>query len=63
LEAILRYVVQAFDVDTHYSEEQVNEKLSRFHDDVASLRRELIGFGLMERTSDGKEYWRVENGK
>jgi predicted transcriptional regulator len=63
LEAILRYVVQAFDVDTHYSEEQVNEILSRFHDDVASLRRELIGFGLMERTSDGKEYWRVENGK
>jgi len=62
LEAILRYVVQAFEVDVHYSEKEVNETLSRFHEDVASLRRELIGHGLMERASDGSAYWRVEKG-
>ena len=59
LEAILRYVVQAFELDVQYSEKQVNEKLSRFHDDVASLRRELIGFGLIDREIDGEVYWRT----
>ena len=63
LEAILRYVVKAFEPGVRYSEKQVNEMLSRFHEDVASLRRELIGFGLMGRASDGTEYWRVERRK
>ena len=61
LEAILHYVVQAFDVDVRYNEKQVNEMLSRYHDDVASLRRELIGYGLMQRASDGTEYWRMKS--
>jgi predicted transcriptional regulator len=61
LEAILRYVIQAFEPDILYNEKQVNEQLSRFHDDVATLRRELIGFGLMDREAGGEAYWRVEN--
>jgi hypothetical protein len=60
LEAILRYVVKAFEPDVRYSEKQVNEILSRFHKDTASLRRELVGYGLMERESGGGEYWRTE---
>jgi predicted transcriptional regulator len=58
LEAVLRYVIQAFETEKRYTEKQVNEILSRFYDDTASLRRELIGNGLMKRTSDGGEYWR-----
>ena len=61
LEAILRYVVQAFEMDVHYSEKQVNEILSRFHDDVATLRRELIEYGFMDREDGGGAYWRVES--
>ena len=59
LEAILRYVVRAFDVGKRYSEKQVNEILSRYHEDTATLRRELVGFGLMQREGGGGEYWRV----
>ena len=59
LEAILRYVVKAFDVDKRYSEKRVNEILSKYHEDTATLRRELIGFGLMKREGGGGEYWRV----
>jgi predicted transcriptional regulator len=59
LEAILRYVVQAFDVGKRYSEKQVNEMLARYHDDTATLRRELVGFGLMQREGGGGEYWRL----
>ena len=59
LEAILRYVVKAFDVGQRYSEKQVNVTLARFHDDTATLRRELVGYGLMQREGGGGEYWRV----
>ncbi len=59
LEAILRYVVKAFAVGKRYSEKQVNEMLARYHEDTATLRRELVGFGLMQREGGGGEYWRV----
>ena len=61
LEAILRYVVKSFEPGVRYSEKQVNERLARFYEDTASLRRELVGSGLMERESDGGEYWRTED--
>ncbi len=60
LEAILRYVVKAFDVGKRYSEKQVNEILVRYHEDTATLRRELVGLGLMQREGGGGEYWRIE---
>jgi len=58
LEAVLRYVVKAFEPNVLYSEKQVNEILSRFHADVATLRRELVGYGLMKREGGGGAYWR-----
>jgi predicted transcriptional regulator len=59
LDAILRYVVKAFELDKRYSEKKVNEILIQYHDDTASLRRELVGAGLMKREGGGGEYWRV----
>ena len=61
LEAILRYVVQAFETGKRYSEKQVNEILAGYHEDTATLRRELVGYGLMKREGGGGEYWRTEN--
>jgi predicted transcriptional regulator len=61
LEAILRYVVAGFDLEKRYSEKQVNEILSRYHADTATLRRELVGFGLMQREGGGGEYWRKDS--
>jgi biotin operon repressor len=60
LEAILRYVVKSFEPGRRYSEKEVNDILSRLHDDTASLRRELVGSGLMQREGGGGDYWRVE---
>jgi predicted transcriptional regulator len=60
LEIVLRHVVQAFEPGMKYSEKQVNEILARFHADTATLRRELVGSGLMERVGGGGEYWRSE---
>lgn len=60
LEAVLRHVVKVFDVGKRYSEKRVNDLLSRYHEDTATLRRELIGYKLMKREGGGGEYWRVE---
>ncbi len=58
LEAILRHVVKAFEMNKRYSEKKVNEILSQYHEDTASLRRELVGYGLMKREGGGGDYWR-----
>lgn len=59
LEAILRYVVEAFEGGKRYSEKQVNEILGGYYADTATLRRELVGFGLMQREGGGGTYWRA----
>lgn len=53
---ILRHLVDSFEPDRRYSEKEVNQILAHFHPDTATLRRELIGAGLMER--EAGEYWR-----
>lgn len=60
LDAILRHVVKSFDAGKRYSEKSVNEILAKYHEDTATLRRELVGAGLMERKGGGGEYWRTE---
>jgi predicted transcriptional regulator len=58
LDAVLRHVVQAFEVDKKYSEKKVNEILAKYHEDTATLRRELVGAKLMKREGGGGDYWR-----
>jgi predicted transcriptional regulator len=58
LDAVLRHVVLAFEVDKKYSEKKVNEILAKYHEDTATLRRELVGAKLMKREGGGGEYWR-----
>jgi predicted transcriptional regulator len=60
LEAVLRYIVQSFKPGLRYSEKQVNEILARFHEDTATLRREMVGYRLLARQGGGGEYWRTE---
>jgi len=57
LEVVLRHVVQAFEPGRRYSEKQVNDILGRFHEDTATMRRELVGHRLMARQAG--EYWRI----
>jgi biotin operon repressor len=58
LDAMLRHVVKAFEINKRYSEKKVNEILSQYHEDTATLRRELVGSGLMKREGGGGDYWR-----
>lgn len=56
---LVRYALEAFEPGASYTEAQVNERLKRFSDDTARLRRAFVDHGFMRRTPDGSSYWRV----
>ena len=53
---ILRRLAHEFQPGTRYRETEVNEVLKRHHADPATLRRELVGAGLLQRAQS--VYWR-----
>jgi predicted transcriptional regulator len=61
LEAVLQHIAHDFEPGKRYTEKQINDILSRFHKDTATLRRELIGYRILARA--GGEYWMTENNK
>jgi hypothetical protein len=58
LQVILDYILEAFTPGVIYTEKEVNMVIRRFHLDTAGLRRDLIDRGMLERKSDGSQYWR-----
>ena len=56
-EVLLRYVARAFEPAVRYTEKEVNEILSRFSDDAATLRRSMVAERIMAREGGGGEYW------
>ena len=60
LDVILRYLVEQFDFDRKYTENEVNEIIGGFHEDISGLRRDLISVGYLDRGRDGSAYWRVK---
>ena len=56
---VLEELVKAFEPGRVYTEREVNVILADYHDDFCTLRRDMIGEGLMERSRDG--YWVAEH--
>jgi excisionase family DNA binding protein len=48
---ILKHLVAMLDSQKVYTEKEINDFLSTFHEDVCTLRREMIGNKLMVRSS------------
>ena len=46
---ILKWLAQRFELDTNYSEAEVNAILKQHHEDCATLRREMIGYRMLAR--------------
>jgi len=57
LDVLLRHISRSFQPDITYSEFEVNQILNQYHADTTTLRRELIGIKLLNRSSDGSKYW------
>lgn len=56
-EVILRYFVKQFEMDRRYTEREVNEIISRTHEDYATFRRELVDSKRLAR--EREIYWRI----
>ena len=50
---VLEYLADHLEAGRTYRERELNAVLRRFHDDVATLRRELVGAKLVVRTTAG----------
>jgi DNA-binding transcriptional ArsR family regulator len=57
---LVRHAAAAFEHGERYGEREVNERLARYHDDTARLRRSLVDAGIMGRARDGSRYWLIE---
>ena len=57
---ILRHILAEFEPGVRYPEKKVNQILSRFSADTATLRRAMVEHGLMAREGGGGAYWRVQ---
>jgi hypothetical protein len=55
-EVVLQWLASQFRVDVRYREVDVNTLLQRYHADTATLRRELVGAGVLRR--EHSVYWR-----
>lgn len=57
---MLEFLAMQFEVGKKYSEKEVNEILNQHHsfNDPATLRRLMFGNGLLNRTLDGRSYWK-----
>ncbi|WP_445635692.1 Metalloregulator ArsR/SmtB family transcription factor [Nostoc sp. DSM 114161] len=55
---ILKWLANRFEIGVQYPERAVNDVLKRYHPDYATLRRELIGYQLMQR--ENGVYWRSD---
>jgi hypothetical protein len=54
---VLERLALEFEVGVRYGEPEVNEALRRFNEDYATLRRQLVDEGYLDRS--GGEYWRA----
>jgi len=58
---MLEVLASYFEKGRRYTEREVNHILNQHHTfkDSASLRRLMLGMNLLDRTVDGKMYWRI----
>jgi len=52
---ILQEIMKEFDENKLYEEQEVNKIIKKFYDDFATIRREFVNFGYMQR-NEKSEY-------
>lgn len=54
---VLQNIIQHFERNKVYTEQEMNTILKPIYSDFANIRRYLIEYGFMERNKDGTAYW------
>ena len=62
--ACLEYFATKIEIGKKYKEMEINMILKQWHtfNDHPMLRRELVNVGILDRSPDGKEYWKKDTG-
>lgn len=58
---VMLRLLEEFAPGQQYSDQQVRELLKPIHEDYAYIRRYLVSGGFLQRTRDGRAYWRVDS--
>ena len=63
---MLKWLVQKFELNRLYSEQELNQMIKPSHPDTATLRRELVGYNMMKRDNSiyrriPESEWRVDD--
>jgi len=58
----IKFLAEKFETSKEYSAEEITKILLDHHtfNDVATIRRDMISQKVLDRTSDGRTYWKVE---
>lgn len=58
--AAMFYIASSIDEEVKYSEKEINDVINKkcCFNDAALLRRELYDYRFINRTNDGKVYWK-----
>ena len=57
---VLKVIATEFEPGRRYDEQEINAILAGIHEDYVTLRRYLVDYKLLQRTTDGRSYWRSE---
>ena len=63
---VLKWLVQKFEFDRLYPEQELNQIIKPIHSDTATLRREMVGYNMMKRDNSiyrriPESEWRVDD--
>lgn len=56
---ILEHLAKSFEPEVKLSEAEVNDTVMAWHEDYVMLRRMLVDYKFLSRSSDGRTYWRT----
>lgn len=54
---IIKEILNHLQTDYTYDESELNKTLKDIYEDYALIRRYLVDYGFLQRTSDGSSYW------
>lgn len=57
---LLGFMIELFDKNKTYSEQEINEILKPIYEDYAIIRRYLVDYNFLDRTDNGRSYWVVK---
>lgn len=59
---VLTWLLEKFESDKQYTEMEVNAIIKKWHtfNDHPMLRRELVNLSMLDRSPDGKAYWKKQ---